>query len=52
MKTKILILVGSAAIVTLSFTFVKVNKNHTTGKVSQATSQSPVGGFASEEIVK
>ena len=56
MKTKTIILIGAAAIVTFSFTFANVNmqSNPTTSNKSQiqTSKTQPAGGFAAEEIVK
>jgi hypothetical protein len=52
MKTKAILFIGAAALVTLSFTFVKTGKTNSPDQ-SQAVEQSaPIGGFAAEEIVK
>jgi hypothetical protein len=53
MKVKSLILIGIAAIITVSFSFVSVNT--TTQKKDQAVAQhnnEPLGGFESETVVK
>ena len=56
MKTKTIILLGVAALVTLSFTFAKVNEHSTKASAKHSQSQTsqnePVGGFAAEELVK
>jgi len=58
MKTKTIILLGSVALVTLSFTFVSVTKDDakTTAMPvaahQQSTLSAPLGGFAAETIVK
>lgn len=53
MKTKISLLIGAVAIVTLSFTFVN-NSSPTKELVEQTntSNSAPVGGFVSDEIVK
>jgi hypothetical protein len=54
MKTKALLLVGTVALVTLSFTFVNTSKGKVTN--SQAgkgtVQEAPVGGLAAEEVVR
>lgn len=53
MKTKTIILIGAAALVTFSFTFANVGKHQTsTPKQAQTSNVEPAGGFAAEEIVK
>ena len=52
MKTKTLILLGIAAIATLSFTFVGTNKVTSKTHNSSAVESSPEGGFAVENISK
>jgi hypothetical protein len=48
MKTKILLII-SAALVTLSFTFVSVNTGRETGvQTTKTTVEEPIGGFVSE----
>ena len=52
MKTKVIILIALSAIVTLSYTFAKVNKVEP--KENQAIHEStnePAGGFASEDKI-
>lgn len=58
MKTKTIILLGSVALVTLSFTFATVKKEEVKTTVvpvaahQQSTLSAPMGGFAAETIVK
>jgi hypothetical protein len=58
MKTKTIILLGSVALVTLSFTFVTVKKDEAKNPVTpvavhqQSTSSEPIGGFAADTMVK
>ena len=53
MKTKTIILIGAAALVTFSFTFANVSNNQaSTPKQAQASKTEPAGGFGAEEIVK
>lgn len=54
MKTKITILLGAVALVTLSFTFATVeNKSHKHVEASQNTGvSSPVGGLMADQVVK
>jgi hypothetical protein len=52
MKTKVIILIGITALVTLSFTFTNIGKSEQkVEKNTQAASldQEPVGGFVSED---
>ena len=54
MKTRVILLIALSAIITLSFTFVSVNKKDkavaTTEAKSTAKSDSePIGGFLSED---
>jgi hypothetical protein len=51
MKTRIVILIGICALLTLSFTFVVQTKNHeSVTKNEPVNAEAPVGGLASEEI--
>ena len=55
MKTKITLLIGAVALVTLSFTFAHVestqdNKAQDLKSTSQV--ESPIGGLMSDEVVK
>lgn len=55
MKTKIILLIGAAALVTLSFTFANVDTSKNPKPVETvATSHliAPVGGILSDEVVK
>lgn len=53
MKTKIILLIGSVALITLSFTFVSVNEplaNDTPNTAS--TASAPVGGLYADEVTE
>lgn len=52
MKTKIMLLIGGVAILTLSFTFANVepSKNKPEQRVTHSSSQ--IGGLVSDEVVK
>jgi hypothetical protein len=54
MKTRNIILLAVVALFTLSFTFIGVNGSFKKEQTTAATAkqQEPVGGFASEEVVK
>jgi hypothetical protein len=52
MKTKAILFIGAAALVTLSFTFVKTGKTNTNKIEPKSEQGAPVGGFAAEEILK
>jgi len=58
MKTKTIILLGSVALVTLSFSFATVKKEEAKVPATAVTAQQqslssePIGGFAAETIVK
>jgi hypothetical protein len=54
MKTKALLFVGAAALVTLSFTFASTTPRQAQNKQSNIVSEqaAPVGGFAAEEVSK
>ena len=58
MKTKTIILLGSMALVTLSFTFATVKKEEAKAPATVVTAQQqslssePLGGFAAEALVK
>ena len=51
MKTKALVLIALAAVVTLSFTFASVSKSDKKGRIETkvATHQEPIGGFVMED---
>lgn len=55
MKTKITLLIGAVALITLSFTFASVdtpkasNTHHDLAKIQN---DQPVGGIISDEVVK
>jgi hypothetical protein len=52
MKTKAILFIGAAALVTLSFTFVKTGKTNVSNRTQAAEQSAPIGGFAAEDIVK
>jgi hypothetical protein len=54
MKTKIILAIGAAALVTLSFTFVNVNKPASLETKSNITASSPgpVGGLFADEVIE
>lgn len=53
MKTKIMLLIGGVALVTLSFTFgVNDSPSKQVHQNTNATDSAPVGGFIADEIVK
>ncbi len=52
MKTKLIILIASAAIVTLSFSFASANRSAQkveNAAPSQSVDHEPIGGFLSED---
>jgi hypothetical protein len=54
MKTKLTLLIGAVALVTLSFTFANVD-NQTAKQdvnIENSSTSSPVGGIMSDEVVK
>ena len=54
MKTKITLLIGAVALVTLSFTFANVNTKapQQEQNIANSTVSTPVGGIMSDEVVK
>lgn len=54
MKTKITLLIGTVALVTLSFTFASVKKplDKSTLKQSSITVSEPVGGLIADQVEK
>jgi hypothetical protein len=54
MKTKIILLIGAVALVTLSFTFgvSESPSKHVHQNVTVSADSAPVGGFIADEIVK
>jgi hypothetical protein len=53
MKTKIILLIGAVALVTLSFTFSNVEKPiKSSVHVSLTNASTPVGGIIADEVVK
>jgi hypothetical protein len=52
MKTKAILFIGAAALVTLSFTFVKPAKTDSNKVELKSEQSAPIGGFAAEEIIK
>lgn len=55
MKTKITLLIGAVALVTLSFTFANVEsiqQNKPQNVTSDTQVESPIGGLMSDEVVK
>lgn len=53
MKTKITLLIGAVALVTLSFTFASVDQPvQRTEAVAQGNFAAPVGGMIADEVVK
>lgn len=54
MKAKTFLLIGAAALATLSFTFVSNEKAKTalTPSENHIEHNAPIGGFGAEEIVK
>lgn len=54
MKTKITLLIGAVALVTLSFTFATVDETSAKAPIEQSNSNSagPVGGLIADEVVK
>ena len=54
MKTKIILLIGAVALVTLSFTFASVNKplNKETKNITNINVSEPVGGLFADEVAE
>lgn len=54
MKTKITLLIGAVALVTLSFTFANVDKRAVKSPTEQTHSNhsAPIGGLIADEVVK
>jgi hypothetical protein len=53
MKTKIILFIAAVATVTLSFTFVAVEKpSHKTELSNNTTANPEIGGFVSDAVVK
>lgn len=54
MKTKIILLIGAVALVTLSFTFASIDAplNKDAQKMTSTTVSEPVGGFIADEVAK
>jgi hypothetical protein len=54
MKTKIILLIGAVALVTLSFTFATVNEplNKESKNISTSIDFEPVGGLFADQVVE
>lgn len=54
MKTKITLLIGAVALVTLSFTFANVDKHAVKSptELTHSNHSAPVGGLIADEVVK
>lgn len=54
MKTKITLLIGAVALVTLSFTFASIDAplKKDSQKMSNISVSEPVGGFISDDVAK
>jgi hypothetical protein len=54
MKTKITVLIGAVALVTLSFTFSSNDSasKKSEQKMTSSSDTAPIGGFIADEIVK
>jgi uncharacterized secreted protein with C-terminal beta-propeller domain len=52
MKTKAILLIAAAAVVTLSFTFSKANKPATKAEQMSAEQSAPIGGIGADDMVR
>ena len=54
MKTRIILFLGAVAVVTLSFTYSKMNSPvaHQTETLTKSSESAPVGGIVADEIVR
>jgi hypothetical protein len=54
MKTKLTLLLGVVALVTLSFTFANVNSNESKKVqiVAASNNSTPIGGIVADEVIK